>query len=78
MERIVQLLGTVQIKTFPWGRLDYINPWDILYETIKGDLIKLRINNQPVTFLQHSSHSAPCQMSAESAPLPFDFQKRIK
>ena len=67
-----------KIKTFPWGRLDYRNPWDILYETIKEDLIKLCINNQPVTFIQHSSHSAPSQMSAESAPLPFDFQKRIK
>ena len=41
-------------------------------------MIKLGINDQPVTFLEHSSHSSPSQMSAESAPLPFDFQKRIK
>jgi Xaa-Pro dipeptidase len=77
LEPVDQLPDGFLIKTFPWGRLDCKNPWDVLYGLISEDLERFCINELPISFLKYASQSAPAQISAEGAPLPFTWVEEL-
>jgi len=67
----------VILKTFPWGLMDYSNPWELLYQMMKDDLLKMGIERLPVSFIQKIGQSAPPIMAGEGAPLPPDLQENL-
>jgi len=66
------------IKTFPWGNMHCINPWQVLYDDLNEDLINLGLSNLPITYSKNDVQSSPSQISAENQPFPQIFQHNLQ
>ena len=60
----------IVVETYPWGILDCADPWQVLFEKIKQQLIKDAVQHKAVSFIRHIGGSAPCRMCGEQPPLP--------
>lgn len=67
----------IEVRTFPWGRMDCAEPWEYLYAEIKAFLQKGGHHQYPVSFIKNIGGSAPCRMSGEQPQLPPDLTDKL-
>jgi Xaa-Pro dipeptidase len=67
----------IEIKRFPWGKMDCANPWEYLYSEIKALLRKKGNHKYPVSFIKNIGGTAPCRMSGEQPQLPADLIEQL-
>jgi Xaa-Pro dipeptidase len=68
----------IEIRRFPWGRMDCADPWGYLYAEIKVLLRKKGSHKYPVSFIKSIGGTAPCRMSGEQPQLPGDLIDQLE
>lgn len=67
----------IEIRKFPWGKMDCHDPWEILYTEIKILLQKRGLQQYQVSFIKSIGGTAPCRMSGEQPQLPIDLVDQL-
>jgi len=67
----------IAVKRYPWGVLDGNDPWEVLYNAIKEELLQRGLAGGAISFTRSIGGSAPCRMSGEQPPLPADLPLRL-
>jgi Xaa-Pro aminopeptidase len=67
-----------EIVKYPWGLLNSGDPWEWLFQKMRGQLTVSDCSGGPLAFIRSVGGTAPCRMTAEQPPLPANLVNRLE
>lgn len=72
------LPGDIIIESYPWGNIHCDDPWAVLYQKMKQQIDRNNLLKRPISFIKYVGGTAPCRMSGEQPPLPYDLINNLE